>query len=159
MTVWCHVRRGRDSDHAVARVWVFAGPGAAWLAYALIEFARPRWPWLDNLDAELRRWFAATISASLAISTWAVFSAGTHTFPEADWFVWAEKISYVATTAFGLATLIQGRDIRGTERVSAGRIALVVRQCGPRLHTGLDQLRAHGYHPLGGVGIARSGTF
>ena len=103
--------------------WVFAGPGAAWLAYAFIEFIRPRWPWLDNLDAELKRWFAAVISASLAISTWAIFSAGTHTFPEGDWFVWAERISYVATTAFGLATLIQGRDIRGTERVNAGRLA------------------------------------
>jgi len=33
--------------------WVFGGPGAAWLAYAFIEFIRPRWPWLDNLDAEL----------------------------------------------------------------------------------------------------------
>ena len=123
MTVWCHVRRGGDSDHAAAHAWVFAGPGAAWLAYAFIEFIRPRWPWLDNLDAELKRWFAATISASLAISTWAVFSAGAHTLPEGDWFVWAERIFYVATTASGLATLIQGRDIRGTERVNAGRLA------------------------------------
>ena len=106
---------------------MFAGPGAAWLAYAFIEFILPRWPWLDNLDAELKRWFAATVSASLAISTWATFSAGTRTFPEGDWFVSAEKIFYVATKAFGLATLIQGRDIRGTERVSAGPMAPVVK--------------------------------
>ena len=105
----------------------FAGPGAAWLAYAFIEFIRPRWPWLDNLDAELNCWFAAVISASLAISAWAILSAGTHTFPEGDRFVWAEKIFYVATTALGLATWIQGRDIRGTERVSAGRMAPVVK--------------------------------
>jgi len=103
--------------------WVFAGPGSAWLAYASIEFIRPRWPWLDNLDAELNCWFAAVISASLAISTWAIFSVGTHTFPEGDWFVWAERVFYVGTTAFGLAMLIQGGDIRGTERVNAGRLA------------------------------------
>ena len=102
---------------------MFAGPGAAWLAYASVGFSGPRWPWLDNLDAERTRRFAAVISASLAISAWAIFSAGTHTFPQGDWFVWAEKIFYIATTAFGLATLIHGRDIRGTERVRAGRIA------------------------------------
>ena len=117
------VRRGGDSDHAAARAGVFAGSGAAWLAYASIEFIRPRWPWLDNLDAELKRWFAAAVSASLAISSLPIFCAGTHTFPEGDWFVWAERIFYVATTAFGLATLIQSRDICGAERVSAGRVA------------------------------------
>ena len=93
-----------------------SGPGASILAYFSIEGMK-KWKWFAALDAAAIRWWAAGIAGIIAIAAWLLLSAGTQTLPTGNWWEWFQKLFLIATSAFGLSTLIQAKDIVGTERV------------------------------------------
>jgi len=94
-----------------------SGPGAGVLAYFAVQGLRKWWKWFAALDAEVIRYWAAGVSGVIAIAAWTLLAAGTQTLPTGNWWDWFQKLFFIATSAFSLATLIQAPQLRGTMRV------------------------------------------
>jgi hypothetical protein len=89
-------------------VWLISPVGAGVLAYLLIDNV----PRLCALEAKLKRWVAAGISAGIAILGFlATVGLGYQAAPVGG-VPWLEAVFAVATGAFSLATIIHGvRDL------------------------------------------------
>lgn len=83
--------------------------GAAWLTYHLINSV----PALAGLGPRAKRRVAYALSGGIAVLAYLIMvEFGYVAAPAGDWHAWAETLFAVATSAFGLATIIHGeRDL------------------------------------------------
>jgi len=88
--------------------WIISGGGAGVLAYLLMGQVAG----LASLAPKCKRAVTFLLSAVLAMAAYTVAAYAGYQDPPQTGFVWVEKLFLVASTSFGLATLIHTRELK-----------------------------------------------
>lgn len=87
--------------------WLVSSPGASAAAYFIIK----KVPWFWSLSEQNLRLVAFALSAVIAMAAWDASVALGYVPAPTEVAGWATQLWYIATSAFGLATLIHTNEL------------------------------------------------
>ncbi len=98
---------GQITDLQSALVYVLSGGGAGAAAYWVAE----RWPAVQQLGSEAKRYALLALTAAFAWLAWLVAIAMLFLPAPADWRAWVQQAFSVALAAYLASQLIHGRAV------------------------------------------------